>query len=129
MRLMILVWGIMGSVMAIGIGSCSGLVGVVADVTHSSYGAGEEVTKGEVATVLFGAFLQAVLGLVGSISIYDALGKGRRPGWLGKLSLVVGAGCSVTNTAVAITAAPCHLIAFLLAFIVKPEEGRAQNLE
>lgn len=119
MRVSILILAIIGSILAIGIGACSGAC--LSGLGDMAEDGGEGAAMG--GELFAFAIGQAIFGLVGGISSYNALGRNERPGWLGKLGLLIGGGMSITNTFVFMTAGACHLIAALLAFIAKPQQS------
>ena len=116
MKTGVLVLGIIGSILALGVGACSGaLLGGLGELADDG---GEGAALG--GNLVIFAILQTILGLVFSIMAYNKMNKGEAATIVSKVGLLVAAGLSVTNTMVLFTAGVCHLIAAILCFAFKP---------
>ncbi len=122
MRTAILVLAIIGSVLAFAVGACTGAcfsgIGDAAKELGNASAASEANEAG--AGFLLVAMLQAILGIMGGIMSFGALGSGKKAK-KGGIVILVAAATSITNTMVFFTAGLLHAIAGILALIAKPD--------
>jgi hypothetical protein len=115
MRIAILILGILGSFVALGVGACSGACAAGLGGAAGNASEGQQLGN----NLVMWALLQFVLGLVGAILAFRALGRQERAK-KGAIVLAVATAFSVTNTFSFLTAGLLHVIAAILAFVAKP---------
>ena len=116
MKVAVLILGIFGSLLAFGIGACSGmLMGGLGELADDG---GEGAAMG--GNLFLFAILQTVLGLVFSVMAYTKMNKNLSPTIISKVGLLIAGGLSITNTMVFLTAGVCHIVGAILCFVYKP---------
>jgi len=153
MRVAILVLGIIGSILALAFGACAGACAgalgglddaIVQGVTEAAEESGEglseedkaELQEGlagadeaasEIGNVAMFASVQGILGLIGSIMAFIALGKGNKATTGGVLILlaVVASLWAGNFPSIGVSNA-LHLIAGILAFVAAPAAAAAE---
>ena len=123
MKTGVLILAILGSVLALALGACSGAC--LSGLGDMAKDGGEGTEKG--AQLLMMAILQAVLGIVVGVMSYNKMSKGVKTSLFEKLGLFVAGAFSITNTFVFITGGACHIIAGILVCIYKPTNSKEET--
>ena len=116
MRIGVLVLAILGSLIALALGACTGAcvstLGGVFGTTAEGMAAG--------ATLMMCGVIQSVLGLVGGVMVFRALGAGGKAK-VGSILLFVGAAVSLIpgSALPVLTGGTLHLIAGIMALVAK----------
>jgi len=120
MKNCVLILAILGSVLAIATGACSGACLHMFDNTEVG-----EMPEG--AQYLLLGLLQAIFGLIVGIMAYNKMNKEEKPSLFLKLGLFIAGLISITNTVVFITAGACHIIAGILVCVYKPTKTETKD--
>lgn len=123
MKTAVMVLAIIGSVLALAVGACSGVC--MSGLGEMANDGGEGASKGG-SLMLFG-IIQAVLGLVVGIKASGKMGRNEVLSKFEKFGLLAAGALSISNTFTFITAGVCHFIAGGMAAMYKPEAANSED--
>ena len=122
MKTGVLILAILGSVLALALGTCAGAcLSSLGDIAKDS----DATDQGSQLLLL--AIVQAVLGIVVGVMSFNKMSKGVKTSLFEKLGFFVAGACSITNTFVFITGGACHIIAGILVCMYKPTKTKEET--